>query len=399
VSLFPPGEVVREVSLVRLSGEIARSVAGVGRVAVEGEVFKPGQGRGGRVWFTLKDRAAQVGVSCPANRAARCHAEHGVRVRVTGSLVWLADRGQLQLEAEEVVPVRAGDVAALVAGLRRRLAAEGLLDRPRRPIPRLPAAVGVVCGADAAVRADIQSVVDARFPGFPLVFREVTVSGPGAADAIVAALEELDADPRVEVVVLARGGGDAAQLLPFSDEALCRAIARVRTAVVSAVGHEGDRPLCDELADLRCGTPSMAAAAVVPDRAALEAELDRLLERAGAAAGQRLGAAATRLAGVDRDRAVTSGLAVAAAQLRAVAERLVLVRPDRLLAQAGRRLDGHRRELDALSPARVLARGYAVVRTADGTVVRRAGQVAPGDPVRVELAAGRLAATVEEVEQ
>lgn len=413
--LFPPGPgPVRRLSLVRLSAEIARALGGVGRVAVEGEVVAPRAHPGG-TYFTLRDRAAQVAVRCPAARAPRCRAVHGERVVVTGTAAWIPERGQLQVVADEVEPVGEGAIAAAVEERRARLRADGLLDRARRPLPRLPSAVGVVCGTDAAVRADIESVVAARFPGYPLVWAEAAVSGPGAADAIAAALAVLDGHPAVEVIVLARGGGDAAQLLPFSDEALCRAVCACATPVVSAVGHEGDRPLCDEVADLRCGTPSLAAAAVVPSREALEAELAGLAGRRRDAVAARLAAAGARLGAVDRDGAARAGLALAARRLHQAAAGARLVHPARGLAAAtarlGRldwpgparrrvdretaRLAAGRRQLEALSPARVLERGYAVVRAPGGQVVRRAGQVAAGDLVDVQLAAGRLAARVE----
>ena len=194
-----------------------------------------------------------------------------------GTLVWGNDRGQLLLEAEEVTPIGEGAVAAMIAETRSRLAAEGLLDRPRKSIPRLPRVIGVLCGADAAVRKDIESVVAARFPGYPLAVEETTVSGPGAAVSIIDALQRLSLRPEVDVVVLARGGGDATALLPWSDEELCRAVAACPLPVVSAIGHESDRPLCDEVADQRFGTPSMAAHAVVPDREGLREDLVRLL--------------------------------------------------------------------------------------------------------------------------
>src|SRR5262249_14869993 len=149
---------------------------------------------------------------------------------------------------------------------------------------------------DAAVRKDIESVVATRFAGYPIVFCDVTVSGAGAADAIAAGVASLDAHPDVDVIVLARGGGDATELLPFSDETLCRAIAASTTPVISAVGHEGDRPLCDEVADVRCGTPSIAAAVVVPDRRALEAELDRRLAGCASVVSSRVDRAGARLA-------------------------------------------------------------------------------------------------------
>jgi exodeoxyribonuclease VII large subunit len=266
----------RTVTLVRLAGEIARSVASVGRISVEGEVHRPTRSGGGRVYFTLRDRAAQVTVMCPRAKVSRCRTVAGERVCVVGLLTWVNERGVLLLVAEEVTPVGDGAVAALVADVRRRLEADGLLDRPRRPVPRLPAVIGVVCGAEAAVRKDIESVVSARFPGYPVDFAETMVSGPGAAMSILSALDVLVRRPGVEVVILARGGGDATQLLPWSDEELCRAVSGCPVPVVSAIGHEGDRPLCDDVADLRCGTPSLAASAVVPDRSALEGEVARL---------------------------------------------------------------------------------------------------------------------------
>jgi exodeoxyribonuclease VII large subunit len=266
------------------------------------------------------------------------------------------------------------------------------------------------------VRADIESVVAARFPGYPMVFREVTMT---SSEAVMEALADLDARDGVDVIILARGGGDATQLLPFSDEDLCRAICAASTPVVAAIGHEGDRPLCDEVVDLRCGTPSLAAAAVVPDRDALLAGLEAQWAHAETAMARRLGEAVRRLELVDRDRAVNAGVERAAQRLAAAAGRLDLVHPARRLAAAGEalaatgsrlaavhprhrlplvtaRLGAAHREMEALSPARVLERGYAIVRTADGAVVRSAADAAPGAALDIELAAGRLAATVDD---
>lgn len=391
-----PAPAVRKLSLVRLSAELARSLGAVGKVAVEGEVHRPTTRSGGRTYFTLKDRAAQIDVTVPAARTRRARTVDGERVQVTGTLEWVAGWGRLQLVAEEVVPVGAGAVAAMIAEARLRLSRDGLLDRPRRAIPRLPRTIGVVCGSEAAVRADIVSVATARFPGYPLVFREVTVSGPGAADAIAGAVRDLDERPEVDVILLARGGGDATQLLPFSDEELCRVICACRTPVVAAIGHEGDRPLCDEVVDLRCATPSLAASAVVPDRAALEAGLQAGRLRAEALSVSALAAARARLDAVDRDRAVMAGVQRAKDGLVRAAHRLELAHPRSRLAPAWAALGSARREMDALSPVRVLERGYAVVRTADGTVVRDAARVRLGQQVHVQLAAGGLRAVVQE---
>jgi exodeoxyribonuclease VII large subunit len=399
MSLFEPGDAgtVRRVSLVKLSAEVARSIASIGKIAVEGEVHRPTRGGRGAIYFTLKDRAAQISVICPASRASRCRAVAGERVSVVGTLGWSADRGQLSLIADEVMPVGAGAIAAMIADARRRLAADGLLERPRRPLPRLPRTIGVVCGTDAAVRADIESVVAVRFPGYPVEFTEVTVSGAGAVDAIVGAMAWLDGRPEIEVIVLARGGGDATQLLPFSDETLCRAVCGCSTPVVSAIGHEGDRPLCDEVADHRFGTPSLAAGAVVPARAELEAELERMWRSVDGALAQRMERAGGRLASIDRNRAVDAGLTVAAARLDRAGLRLQHAHPGRLVERAAERLGSLHKHMEALSPVRVLERGYAVVRRPDGAVVRSSEQVSPGDALGVQLASGALGVQVEEV--
>ncbi len=329
----------RRVTLVRLAGEIARQVAAIGPVAVEGEVHRPTKSRTGWVFFALRDRAAEIRVVVPRSQQRRCRVVAGERALVAGSLEWTSDRGALQLKAVEVSPVGAGAVAALMAETRRRLVADGLVGRPKRRLPALPRRIGVICGADAAVRRDIESVVAARFPGYPLLVQETTVSGPGAPEAIITALGDVVRGAGVDVVILARGGGDATQLLAWSDEMVCRAVAACAVPVVSAIGHEGDRPLCDEVADLRCGTPSLAAAATVPDRGALETQLER-----GAAQRRRQLAAsvegAVRRAGaVDTGAALRRGLTHASERVARDRRRLDELHPRRQLAAAARRLD------------------------------------------------------------
>lgn len=414
----PSPGAARQVTLIRLAGEVARALGGVGRIAVEGEVYRPTTSRGGWVFFTLRDRAAQIDVKVPSGNVRRSRTVSGERVCVVGVLQWANDRGQLHLVAEEVTPVGEGAIAELIAETRRRLAAEGLLDRPRRPLPVLPAAIGVVCGTDAAVRKDIESVAAARFPGYPLHFEETTVSGPGASVAIVDALGAVVMRPGVEVVILARGGGDGPSLLPWSTEEVCRAVVACPVPVASAIGHEGDRPLCDEVADHRYGTPSIAAGAIVPDEAGLQAALESLLARAGASLDERIDGAGRRLEGVEPRRALGQGVERAAHRLDRCGDRLAGVHPVRLLspcqarlrasdwrrptwealARAEGRLGAELRHLRALSPACTLERGYAVVTGPDGTVVRLAGSLQRGDAIAVRLAAGRLAAAVTAVD-
>jgi exodeoxyribonuclease VII large subunit len=409
-----PDRRARPVTLIRLAGELARFAGGVGLVAVEGEVHRPTTSKGGWIFFTLRDRAAQMDVKVPRVHAKRCRAVGGERVCVVGVLDWTADRGQLHLKAEEVTPVGAGAIAALVAETRRRLGAAGLLDRPRRGLPLLPSCIGVVCGAEAAVRKDIEAVVADRFPGYPVHFEETTVSGPGAAVSIIEALQRVAARPGVDVVIVARGGGDATSLLPWSDEEVCRAVAGCAVPVVSAIGHHGDRPLCDEVADLRCPTPSIAAGAVVPDRLGLDGRIDADLQRAAGALGERLATAGRALAAVDTARALDAGMVAAVTRLETSARRWRDAHPRRqleacrhrlaatdwrrptgeLLGRAAGRLEAGRRHLSALDPQRVLERGFAVATGPDGTVVRSAAAVAPGDEVAVRVAVGSFRARV-----
>ena len=390
-------------------------MAALGRLAVEGEVHRPQTSRAGWTYFVLRDRAAQVSVVCPVRHSRRCRAVDGERVLVVGVLVWGNERGQLLLEAEEVTPVGEGAVAAMIAETRSRLATDGLLDRPRRPLPRLPRFIGIVCGADAAVRKDIESVVAARFPGYPLAVEETTVTGPGAALAIMEALLRLSRRPGVDVVVLARGGGDSTALLPWSDEELCRAVAAFPVPVVSAIGHESDRPLCDEVADVRCGTPSIAAHAVVPDRAELESELDDLLDLAVGSARGRSERGRERLRRADLSGALATGVERAGSRLRHAGERLRWVHPGPAVQTGRRRLDacdwrrpvhaclgaGEQRLDDlarharSLSPQHVIERGFAVVRRLDGTVVRGPEQVGTGEVLELSVARGVIAARVE----
>jgi exodeoxyribonuclease VII large subunit len=409
----------RQVTLVRLSGEIARSLGAIGRIAVDGEVYRPTTSRGGWVFFTLRDRAAQIEVKVPATRARGSRIVAGERVCVVGGLQWGNERGQVHLAAEEVNPVGAGAIAELIETTRRRLAAEGVLDRPRRPIPALPRVVGVVCGTDAAVRKDIESVVGERCLGYPVHFEETTVSGPGASLSIVDAIEAVASVPGVEVVILARGGGDAPSLLPWSTEEVCRAIAACPVPVVSAIGHDGDHPLCDEVADHRSATPSLAATTVLPDLAALGSGLDTRLDRARALVAARLELATQTLERIDATRALGDGLTRAGHRLEHARLRLLGEHPQRLVAgcearlgatldwrrqvwenlgRAGGRLAAEGRHLAALSPQRTLERGYAVVTGPNGGVVRRAGVLREGDLVRVRVAHGAVTAAVTRVE-
>jgi exodeoxyribonuclease VII large subunit len=245
----------------------------------------------------------------------------------------------------------------------------------KRRLPRVPRAVGILTGADAAARGDLVATIGRRFPAAKVVVAETRVQGKGAPAAIVASLDALAGHAEVDVVVLARGGGSFEDLLPFSDEQVVRAVAAAPVPVVSAVGHEQDTPLCDLAADARAATPTAAGALVVPDERELTAALETCRRRL------ELGVRAL----VERDLGQVARLGE---RLRN-ASRLVLERRRSTLDHSGARLQ-------ALSPLATLGRGYAIVR-AGSEALREAASVSPGERVEIQLAAGELGAVVDEV--
>jgi len=306
--------------------------------------------------------------------------------------------------------------------LKAKLEAEGLFDESRKQVlPYLPRRIGVVTGAGAAAQGDFLRNVYERFPPARLVMIETLVQGERAAPQIIAALRKLDSIEDVDVIVVTRGGGAFEDFLPFSDERLCRAIAACRTPVVSAIGHEKDSPISDNVADLRVSTPTAAARTVVPDHGELIAHLERAgtsMRRRGLehvrTRGERLRMYRARLTDrsparfVEERRRFIASVRVRStgAMRRRVDQGFVSLGRDRRdmercyrtrVAEHAARLAGATGRLRALSPRAVLERGYAIVRTDDeGALVRDSRDVARGDAVRVTLARGTLRASVEE---
>ncbi len=350
-------------------------------VWVEGEVTDLRRNEAwATVFLTLKDpqTAACVPVTMPRRRfdALGLGLANGERVHVEGRAEIYEAKGELAFRARSIERFGHGEHLAALERLRAALAEEGIFDAARkRPLPSFPRAVGVLTGADAAARGDLVTGIRTRFPPAHLVVAETRVQGPGAPARIVRALSSLATHPAVEVVVLARGGGSFEDLLPFSDEAVVRAVGACPVPVVSAVGHEQDTPLCDLAADARASTPTAAARLVVPDLDELLARLRRDRER--------LRPAAWRVLARGRER-----LGSRVGRLRA-APQLLLERRRAALDRSGARLT-------ALSPHATLLRGYAIVR-AEGVALRAADSTAPGRRLDVELASGALAAVVEEV--
>ena len=368
-------------SVAAFNRGIARTLGKLPAIWVEGEVSELRRNEAwATVFLTLKDPKTSAIVKVTIMRRTfdrlQLGLAEGERVQVAGKPELYELKGELGLRATTVERVGVGAHLVALEELKRRLAAEGLFATARkRPLPRVPRAVGVLTGADAAARGDLLTTMGRRFPATKVVVCETRVQGPGATEAIVSALGRLSAHEEVEVVVLARGGGSIEDLLPFSSEAVVRAVAACRVPVVSAVGHEQDTPLCDLAADVRAATPTAAAALVVPDEQELRLSLAASRRRLVLAVRAQLDRDGTKLAR-SRDR------------LRA-APHLLLERRRAALDRSGARLQ-------ALSPLATLGRGYAIVR-ADGTALRAAGAVTRGAELDIELASGRLGARVEEV--
>ena len=347
-------------------------------VWVEGEVTElRRQQRWASVFFTLKDPEDGACLSVQMQRgrfdALELGLADGERVHVFGRPELYEQRGELRLRALTIERYGLGAHLAGLERLKRKLAAEGLIDPDRkRPLPRFPRLVGLVTGNDAAAKRDVLTQLQQRFPPANVLVAETYVQGPKAAAAIVAAIGDL-CRRGVDVLVLTRGGGSFEDLLPFSDERVLRAVAACDVPVVSAVGHEQDTPLCDLVADVRASTPTAAVRLVVPDAADLRSSLERsrdALHRGAARAGERH-----------------------AQRLDALRERLHRA-PLLELERRQSKLQTTHARLGALSPRATLDRGYAIVRR-DGEVVRSREQVAEGTAIDVLVADGIFEARVE----
>jgi exodeoxyribonuclease VII large subunit len=360
---------------------VARFLGRLPAVWVEGEVTELRRNEAwATVFLTLKD--PRTGACLNVTIARRSYdgldlgLQEGETVHVQGRAQLYEAKGELGLRATTIERVGLGAHLVALEKLKRELAREGLFAPERkRALPRLPRAVGILTGADAAARGDLVATIGKRFPAAKVVVCETRVQGRGSPARIIAALRGLAAHAEVDVVVIARGGGSVEDLLPFSNEAVVRAVAGCPVPVVSAVGHEQDTPLCDLAADVRAATPTAAAALVVPDERELRATLDASRQRLRAATGARL----------ERD---AERLGLLGGRLRRA--------PETLLERRRGALDHLGVRLQALSPLATLARGYAIVRT-QGEALREAAAVAAGDRLDIELASGGLGARVEEV--
>ncbi len=366
---------------------------------VEAQVIEMNQ-RANVSYLTLRDVDAEVSLSVTlwGSVLHRLEAplERGSRVVAHLKPDFWLKTGRLSMQGQDIRPVGLGDLLARIEKLRQALAAEGLFDpRRKKPLPLLPHRIGLITGRNSDAMKDVLRNAALRWPAVEFEVREVAVQGVNAVTAVIGALAELDADPAVDVIVIARGGGSLEDLLPFSHETLVRAVAAAKTPIVSAIGHEADRPLLDEVADLRASTPTDAAKRIVPDvseelrrvnqaRAQLNRRIEDLLERES----ERLSYLRSRPA-MANPQLMLSARYDDVTALGGRARTAVRT-------QIGRHVDqlAHlRAQVRALSPQKTLDRGYAVVQLEDRSIVREPAQVGVGTELRIRVAGGDFTAT------
>jgi exodeoxyribonuclease VII large subunit len=382
---------------------VAKYIDRLGTVWIEGQLTEL-KLRQSTAWMVLRDPAADMSlsVSCPRDLVinAPVPLAEGTQVIMLGKPQFYTRNGSFSLRISEIRAVGIGELLARIARLRKLLDAEGLFDpRLKRPIPFLPNTVGLITGRASAAERDVMSVAETRWPAVRFAVRNTIVQGPSAVAQIVDALRDLDGDPHVDVIILARGGGSVEDLLPFSDETLCREIAKCTTPVISAIGHEPDDPLCDLVADVRAATPTDAAKRVVPDAAAEQALVSDLRRRSARALRNWVHREQHTLSQLRSRPVLAQPLAALTARTEEVHRALATARRDvtRLLEGESRGVGHLSARLATLGPAATLARGYAVVQVASGSmaVLRSTADAPAGTRLRIRVADGAITTVSE----
>lgn len=388
-------------SVARLNGTIRDFIARWNVVWVEGEITSWNV-RGGNVFGRLKDTQsdAQISVRIWSSVRGRIPADLAIGDHVVAAVKadYFVKAGDFSFTVSSMKHVGLGDQLEKLEQLRAQLRTEGLFDASRKkPLPFLPQVIGLITGEKSDAEKDVHRNAELRWPQVRFRTQHVAVQGERCVPETLAALAELDADPEVDVIVIARGGGDPQTLLGFSDERLVRAAAAASTPIVSAIGHENDHPLLDDVADLRASTPTDAAKRVVPDVGEQRALIGQLRSRA-----------TTRL---------TQRISHDIAQLEQLRSRPVLRSPDPIIADRAqelwlllsrgretitrqldlnaRRTSELRASLRALSPAATLARGYAIAHLEGGVILRDAADAPAGSALTITVDRGSLAARSE----
>lgn len=382
-----------------LSEKIAQYIDRMVPLWIEGQVVQLNRRPGaGMAFLTIRDTdqdmSLPVSIYTRSLDAAGALSDGAHVVAHVKPTFW-TKRGTLQLQAKEIAQVGIGELLARIELLKAQLASEGLFDVSRKkPLPFLPNTVGLICGRESEALHDVVVNARLRWPEIKFEIREVAVQGVHAVSQVSAALEELDAMPAVDVIVIARGGGAVEDLLPFSNESLVRLAAQARTPIVSAIGHERDTPLLDFVADYRASTPTDAAKRIVPNVVEEKAGIAQAVGRMRNSLIHRVD---RELRGLDllRSRPVLAqpaALIDSHDSLIAAARDKARSALDRTIMRNSADISRLSAQVSALSPQSTLDRGYAVVQLIDGTVVRDRDQVNTNQEIAVRVANGSFAA-------
>ncbi len=374
------------------------------QACVRGELSNYKIHSSGHHYFTLKDEGAVI--SCVMFRSdamrLRFRPETGMKVILSGRVSLFPKSGQYQIYVSHMQPDGVGDLAVAFEQLKKKLSAEGLFDPARKkPLPRYPGTVALVTSPTGAAVQDMIRILGRRWPLARVLVCPVRVQGAGAAEEIAAMLDYVDGHDLADVIITGRGGGSMEDLWAFNEEIVARAIARCDIPVISAVGHEPDVTIADFAADVRAATPSNGAEIAVCDQSELRDVLGQLTVRLTRAQDRRISALTDRLNRLRSSPVMRSP--EGAIQQRELLLELLRQRLEhagtRRFQQEEQRLARLAGRLDALSPLKVLARGYALASREDGTVIRAAGELAPGEPIRLRLGQGSARCTVDTIEK
>ena len=389
-------------SVRAISERIGSIVDSLSEVWIEGELseinVRPGSPT---IFMRLRDTSADMSIS------VRCFKnvfdsiaplEQNARVVIRSKPTWWTKNGSLSFNISEIRQVGVGELMARLEALKNLLASEGLFDLDRkRSLPFLPNVVGLICGRNSDAGKDVVENAKRRWPSVQFEIREVAVANAAAVSEVSAALAELEADPKVDVIIITRGGGSFEDLLPFSDESLLRLVAECQTPIISAIGHEKDSPLLDLVADWRASTPTDAGKRVVPD---MEEELSRissLADRADRYLTNRIEFEISKIAGFMNRQIMREPLTIVSGRLEIINGLVArsFKSMSNALSLAKEEISGLRTQVRTLSPQATLDRGYSVVQKSDGRVVRKASEIKSGEKLRLRLAQGEVGAITE----
>jgi len=382
-----------------LSSKVKGWIERLGTAWVEGEITQWGLS-GGNVYGKLKDLEVDATISFTIWSSVKAKLPADLKqgdhvVALVKPNYWVKG-GTLTMQVFEMRHVGLGDLLERLERLRQKLKAEGLFDT-KQALPFLPGCIGLITGKDSDAEKDVLRNAQLRWPAVKFRVVHAAVQGDRAASEVIAALRVLDADPEVEVIIVARGGGDFQNLLVFSDEALVRAAAACQTPLVSAIGHEADRPLLDEVADLRASTPTDAAKRVVPDVAEELARVQQALGSLRLRITQRLSTEVDRLESLRSRPVLASATWIIDSRTEDLSRYVSRSRDlvDRVIERSQTRVTELTTQLRALSPQRTLARGYAIAQLPDGRAVRAASEAPAGTALTLTVSDGRISATVD----